>query len=666
MWLAEGDDAADLRLLYANAEASRHANIDLTQLVGKRVGEVFPNALAAPGSYNLPAMWQRAAVSDQREVMPAIWQRQGSGPARWLNAYAIPLGDRQVAAVHEDISARMQAEHEIRKLNLELQRSLDVGERRYHAIFDSAPVALCQTDLGRLREWLDGLRAQHGELVPLLRQRPELVAQAAARWPLLEANETALRVMGAHRQGDLPESFGEIVRGASTSVWQELLVALAEGATRFEAELALEGFAGVKTFLLHMLIPSERADLANVVVSMLDITERKRLERELWAAQRMESIGHLTGGVAHDFNNLLMVIGSYAGFLLDGLEEGHPGREDVKVIQDACERAARLTNQLLAFSRRQVQRLEVLNLNETVTELEKMLRRVISEQIQLNTRYERPLGLVKADRSQIEQVLMNLAVNARDAVAEGGTLTIETANAEVEMRIPQPEGEDILPGSYVLLTIRDDGCGMDEATRVRAFEPFFTTKEVGRGTGLGLSTVYGIVKQSQGHIALYSEPGRGTRFEIYLPRIDEETATPNKPETMRPAAEVREVVLLVEDEERVRIATRRILEKGGYRVLDASDGVQALELAEHFEAAIDVLLTDVVMPQMSGPELALRLATLRPQIKVVYVSGYADNAILQQAALRADTAYVHKPFSPDALLNAVREILDRGPAGDER
>jgi nitrogen-specific signal transduction histidine kinase/ActR/RegA family two-component response regulator len=393
------------------------------------------------------------------------------------------------------------------------------------------------------------------------------------------------------------------------------------------------------------------------VVCLLDMTERKRLEHELWAAQRMEAIGHLTGGVAHDFNNLLMVIGSYAGFVQDQLAPGSTALEDVQVIKEATDRAAALTQQLLAFGRRQLQQLELMDLNNVVSELEKMLRRVIGAHIRFSTSLASGLGLVKADKLQIEQILMNLCVNARDAMPDGGQMAIATANASVDAAESRRLGGEVPPGAYVRLSVTDDGIGMDAAVRARIFEPFFTTKERGRGPGLGLSTVYGIVKQSQGHIWVESQPGKGACFAIYLPRLEERSAI-RDPQRHSSAPERRATVLVVEDEELVRTAARRILELSGYRVLEAAHGHAALELCEQRpELAIELVVTDIVMPEMNGQELARRLAVSRPNIKVIYVSGYADDALPHHGSLAPPTAYLQKPFTPDTLLTKVREVL---------
>jgi CheY-like chemotaxis protein len=372
----------------------------------------------------------------------------------------------------------------------------------------------------------------------------------------------------------------------------------------------------------------------------------------------MEAIGRLAGGIAHDFNNLVQAIGGYTEILLRRLPEQDPLRRNAEEIKRAGDRAAALTRQLLAFSRQQVMQSRVLDLNAVVSNVEALLRRLIGEDIELETILESGLGAVRADAAQLEQVLMNLAVNARDAMPDGGTLTIETRNVELT-RADQREAFAIQTGPYVLLAVSDTGCGMDAETRARAFEPFFTTKPPGHGTGLGLSTVYGIVKQSGGYIWVDSEPGLGTRVRIYLPRVD---LPVESLETRRPVPvsvpRGTETLLLVEDEEGVRDLIREWMSTHGYTVLAAANGLEALDLAQAYAGRIHLLIADVVMPHMGGPALASRLLSLRPDMKVVYVSGYADEAIGDPELLRDGAAFLQKPFTLDSLLRQVREILD--------
>jgi PAS domain S-box-containing protein len=400
-----------------------------------------------------------------------------------------------------------------------------------------------------------------------------------------------------------------------------------------------------------------------------DITARKRaeqeresLEEQIRASQKMEAIGSLAGGVAHDFNNLLSVMLSFVGFALQALPEGDPVRNDLLEVKKAGERAATLTRQLVAFSRKQVLRPVPLSLNQIAAGVEKMLRRVLGEDIDLVQVLAPDLGLTLADPSQIEQVLMNLVVNARDAMPAGGKLTIETSNIEIDEGYAARHVA-VKPGSYVQLAVTDTGSGMDERTRLRIFDPFFTTKEKGKGTGLGLSTVYGIVRQSGGNIWVHSEPGQGTTFKVYLPRELGATApTTRAPPTVSLQPPGAETILVVEDEEALRSVARRILEAAGYTVLTAADGNDAVLTSAEHAGDIHLLVTDVVMPRMGGSALAQELAKTRPTLQVLYVSGYTDDAIVHHGVLDAGTQFLAKPFTAADLVRKVREVLDSGVA----
>jgi len=401
---------------------------------------------------------------------------------------------------------------------------------------------------------------------------------------------------------------------------------------------------------------SERGAVTLVATSR-DVTERRALEDQLRQAHRLESIGRLAGGVAHDFNNLLTVIGGRAHLLLTRLRRDDPTRRDVELIKKTSARAAELTHQLLAFSRRQVLQPKLLNLNDVVTGLEGILQRLIGEHIELVTSLAPGPATVKADPGQLEQVVMNLALNARDAMPTGGRLTIETARAT--LGAPGPVSvEAVEAGSYVLLMVSDTGVGMDEAIRSHIFEPFFTTKDVGQGTGLGLATVYGIVRQSGGHITARSEPGRGSTFTIYLPEVRDEAIVHVPSQALEDAPRGVETILLVEDEAEVRDLARDILELAGYRVLEAASPEEAERICRDLTSPIHVLLTDVVMPRMSGRQLAERLAEARPAIRVLYMSGYTDDAIVHHGVLGQGSAFLPKPFTPADLARKVREALD--------
>jgi PAS domain S-box-containing protein len=397
---------------------------------------------------------------------------------------------------------------------------------------------------------------------------------------------------------------------------------------------------------------------ARCIEGMLsDVTERKQLEDRLRQAQKMEAVGQLTGGIAHDFNNILSTIIVNSHFLMSDLAPNDPRWADADAIKSAADRAAALTRQLLAFSRRQVLEPTVVNLNSAVKGLEKMLRRLIGEDIEFSVVPEPELGSTRVDLSQLEQVVMNLVVNARDAMPKGGKLLIETANVQLDEQYRDRHA--VVPaGKYVMLAVSDTGHGMDEQTQLRIFEPFFTTKEPGKGTGLGLSTCYGIVKQSGGYIWVYSEPAYGTVFKVYLPRVDDRPALIQRKSISKKLNGV-ETILLVEDDSQVRAAAARILRGQGYKVLDACDGMHALALAATHVGSIDLVLSDVVMPGTSGPDVVELLKKRDSKLKSLFMSGYSDHAVLANGALQAGVNFIQKPFVPQVLAKRVREVLDQ-------
>ncbi|HEX3250030.1 MAG TPA: PAS domain S-box protein [Pyrinomonadaceae bacterium] len=399
--------------------------------------------------------------------------------------------------------------------------------------------------------------------------------------------------------------------------------------------------------------------------SARDISERKRAAEALRASQlqlqqsqKLEAIGQLAGGVAHDFNNLLTAILGYTDLSLRRSELDDPIRHNLEETKRAAERAASLIRQLLAFSRKQILEPKLLDLNIVVRDMHKMLTRLIGENIDLATRQASDLGIVKADPCQVEQIIVNLVVNARDAMPRGGKVTIETANVTLDDD-DASKHVSIKAGPYVMLAVSDTGTGIDEETQARIFEPFFTTKEVGKGTGLGLSTVYGIVKQSGGNIWVYSEPEVGTVFKVYLPRVEAAQCVSENPTPETRLFHGSETILLVEDEDVVRGLTRRILSEAGYNVLEARSGHEAIRLCRDYRGSIDLLLTDVVMPGTSGKEVAERLCELRPAARVLYMSGYTDEAIVRHGVLDANVEFIQKPFTWARLGKKVREVLDR-------
>jgi PAS domain S-box-containing protein len=468
---------------------------------------------------------------------------------------------------------------------------------------------------------------------------------------IVEANQQTEALLGRPRSAIVGHRFDEFVDATDRSS------AILHGDLTTRTEDQLLRRADGSTVSVDVSTSPVRIGEDTIVLLILrDITERRRLETQLRQAQKMEAVGRLAGGVAHDFNNLLGVISGYAELLRKGLEPEHPAQRRVHEIQRAAERASGLTRQLLAFSRKQVLETKILNLGDVVADVEGMLHRLIGEDVRLSTKAAADLGQVRADRGQVEQVILNLVVNARDAMPKGGELIIETANTTFDEAYCR-QHPDVRPGRYVMLAVSDTGEGMDAETQSHIFEPFFTTKGEGKGTGLGLATVFGIVKQSGGHVNVYSEPGRGSTFRVYLPRTDEEA----QPEVAAPTSNDlggHETILLVEDAEALRVMIREILEGAGYAVVERASSQEVLEQAGAGLGAFDLLLTDVIMPRVSGPDLARALRRAHPGLKVLFMSGYTDQAVGRQGVLDSGGQFLQKPFTTDGLLTKVRAVLD--------
>jgi PAS domain S-box-containing protein len=506
-----------------------------------------------------------------------------------------------------------------------------------------------------------GLRESEERYRLLFERNLAGVYRSTADGKLLECNWAFARLLGYASPAEAmahPEWWLHDHPGSHAEFWQRLRK---EGSiVNHEGQAQRKDGTPVWVIQNVSLLADEEGE-EMLLGTVFDVTERRRLEEQLLQSQKMEAVGRLAGGIAHDFNNLLTAIAGYSDLLLGELPANDPRRESAVEIREAGRRAAGLTQQLLAFSRRQVLEPRVLDLNAVIAGMEKMLRRVIGEDIELTTALDPDLWRTMADPGQIEQAIVNLAVNARDAMPRGGQLTLETANVTLDDKFAGAYAT-VQPGPHVMLAVSDTGVGMDAALQSRLFEPFFTTKERGKGTGLGLSTTYGIVKQSGGSIWVYSEPGLGTTFKIYLPRCEEpleggEREAPPLPLELRSGTET---VLLVEDETEVRRLVERLLRMNGYAVIAAASPAEAL-VAAKTAGRIDLLVTDVIMPGMNGRQMASALAAERPRMRVLYMSGYTDAAIAQQGILPPGTAFLSKPFTPDVLARKVREVLD-GPA----
>jgi PAS domain S-box-containing protein len=556
------------------------------------------------------------------------------------------------------------------------------GERtRFGVIcaYPTRPRAFTRTDATFIR----GIANVVGAAIARRRSEEELRTTSETLSTLIAAAPVGVAVLDVDGRVQVWNPAAETLFGVPTQRVADREVVAATGASEETAALVCRVLAGetIRGFDTTHRRP-DGSDLAirvhggplrdatgtvvGAVLVLADTTATRRLEEQLAQAQKMESVGRLAGGVAHDFNNLLTGIFGYTSLLADELRDADPDQRDlVRGIRESAEKAAALTAQLLAFSRRQVLQPRVVDVNEVIRGIEPLLRRIIGETVTLVTVPRSPIGSVRADPTQLEQVVVNLVVNARDAMPDGGTVVVETDEVTFDEAYAQ-EHFEVTPGRYVMLAVTDGGVGMDAETRLHLFEPFFTTKGPGRGTGLGLATTYGIVKQSGGHIWLYSEPGRGTTFKLYFPRVAEAVEAPTAAPVPAVEPASGETILLVEDESAVREITRIVLARHGYRVLVAESGNAAIAIADAHPGHIDLLITDVVMPGLGGRALAEQLQERRPGLRTLYISGYTEDTIVRQGVLEANVAFLAKPFSPDHLARTVRGVLDGRERGAAR
>jgi PAS domain S-box-containing protein len=542
-----------------------------------------------------------------------FWRADESAVVLWVEAS--PMHDAEgrfegVISIVTDITARR-----------DMEEQLKASEARYRLMFDQSPLAKWLYDATTLR--------------------------------FLDVNVAAIRDLGYDREEYLGMTLKDLRAPAEAPPLDDLH---RHAGDRSEfTTLRLRRKSGE---VLEFEMTSHAITVGNRLCRLAvgrDVTERCRLEEQLRQAQKMEAVGRLAGGVAHDFNNVLSVILTYAELMLSDLNDDDPMRSEVQEIKTAAERARDLTRQLLMFSRQQVVAPKVLDLNDVVTRMEKMLQRLLGADVDLVSRPSRPLRRVRADPTSVEQVILNLVVNARDAMPTGGQLTMETADVVLDEAYAERH-LGVKAGPYVMLAVTDTGTGIEKAVQARIFEPFFTTKEAGKGTGLGLSTVFGIVQQCGGSVWVYSEVGRGTTFKVYFPSVDADVESGHRMEA--PTRRGSETILLVEDDDQVRKVAQGILRRSGYRIREARNAGEALLHSEQHAGTIDLLLSDVVMPQMSGPTLAMRLASARPGMKVLCMSGYTDDSIVRHGVLDAKIAFLQKPITTETLTSKVREVLD--------
>jgi PAS domain S-box-containing protein len=645
--LEDETDDSSLRLVYANRAACALTGLDLHRSVGKKIGEALP-------WISTRRLFSYAEVCRTREPRPvATVAVPGEPGKKCFQVGAFPGPDRSVVIVLESADQPFCGDSAARSLS-----------RFLESVLENLPAMMFMKDARELR--FERFNREGEALIGL--SRAQLIGKRDHDFfPKEQADAFVAsdrEVLRRKTVEDIPEEPVETPRGTRWLHTRKIPLLDERGEPRHllgisvditEKKRAQEILRASNEELARRVL--QRTDELQVEIAERFLAEEAllRTEEQLRQTQKMEAVGRLAGGIAHDFNNVLSVVLSYCDLILDEASSAGALRRDLEEIRRAGERGATLTRQLLAFSRQQVLQPRVLDLNEVVHGLRRMLERLLGEDVDLVLRCAPRLGKVLVDPAQIEQVVMNLVVNARDAMPTGGKLTIETADLELDAQFAS-EHLGVTPGPHVMLAVSDTGVGMDKQTLARIFEPFFTTKEKGKGTGLGLSTAFGIVKQSAGSIWVYSEPGKGASFKVYLPATQDAPASVAVPIE---ALVVRgsETVLLVEDEDQVRVLAAGILRRYGYRVLEAPTAREAIALAAA-QGRVDLLLTDVVMPEMGGPLLAEKLRALRPDLRVLFMSGYTDDAVVRHGLLEAGAAFLQKPFVPEALARRVRNALD--------
>ncbi len=607
------DDGRDFVLTDFNPAAERIEKIARDRVLGRRVTEVFPGVR----DFGLLEVFQRVWRTGHPEQHPLSWYQDGR-VAGWRENEVFRLPSGEVVAVYDDVTEQRRAQEEIRE-----------SEERYRLLFNAGMDAIFVMPVGD-----EGRPGKFSEV-----------------------NLTACQRLGYTREELLQMGPADINHDLDPDQIQaRFREVLDQGHALYQTvHQAKDGTAIPVEIRIHRFDFKGRP---MVLAVARDLGERQSLENQLRQAQKMEAVGRLAGGVAHDFNNLLTIISGYADLIVEQMAPEAAWQGMLQEIRDACTRASGLTRQLLIFSRQQVAEPQEVDPSQVVTSFEKMLKRLIGEDINLMTMCGPDAGLVRIDPGLLEQVVLNLAINARDAMPDGGQLTIEVKDIHLDDEYCQ-EHLGVKVGRYVLLAVSDTGVGMTEEVRSKVFEPFFTTKDRSKGTGLGLSTVYGIVTEAGGCVNVYSEPRQGTTFKVYLPCLDFAASGAGLDVEASPPQGGSETILLVEDEARVRRMTRQLLDQWGYQVLEAADPNQALEVARSHDGPIHLLLTDVVLPQMNGLSLATRLARKRPEMRILYMSGYTDDAIVRHGVIEAEVNFLAKPFSPESLARRIREILDQ-------